>query len=202
MQTGQCSRCLFQKHTCTGSIIIPVQCKTCLCQRTRDAARMIKVSLALRKLLILPRLQLRRFDFFLMKGQHINPLQPLLLAGFQLRNLPPQRKQRLILGAILCQKRFTACITIQIVDMMLFIQQFLSVVLPMNIDQIRGKLPQHRCGNRLHIHPAGTFTVRRDLPLDMQGIRFFSGQRQFIQQRLQRRRQRGKHRADKAFLCP
>ena len=83
---------------------------------------------------------------------------------------------------------------------MRFIEQLLTVILAVNVDQIRRQLPQDSRTGRLHIHTAGALAVRGNLPLDVQRIRLVTGKRKLVKQFTQSTRQIGEYRADKALL--
>ena len=135
-----------------------------------------------------------------MEGQHVNTLQAFLLAGLQRGNLPPECHQRLIFRAVSLEYLGTACVAVQIFDVMRFIEQLLTVILAVNVDQIRRQLPQDSRTGRLHIHAAGALAVRGNLPLNVQRVRLVTGKRKLVKQFAQSTRQIGEHRADKALL--
>ena len=86
--------------------------------------------------------------------------------------------------------------------MMRLVEQLLTVVLTVNVDQIRRKQPQCRGRHRLHVDAAGAFSVRGELTLDMQRIPFVTGKIQLVDKLAERRRQLGEYRADKALFAP
>ena len=161
---------------------------------------MVEIRLALRKALALVGFQCCLLDFIFVERQHINALQALLFAGFERVDFAPEAQKRLIIRLILREKRRTAGVAVKIVDVVLLVEQLLAVVLAVNVDEIRRKQPQRCRGNRLHVDAAGAFAVRRDLALNMQRIRLLAREVELVEQRFERRRQLGEHRADKALF--
>ena len=179
--------------------------RTRLLERARDLSRVVEVRLALcKRSRPRPGFSAACSISSLWNGQHVDALQALLLAGLERgesRAGAPAAPD--ISGGSARAARRIACVAVQIVDVMRLVEQLLTVVLAVNVDQIRRQLPQCRGRtSRLHVDAAGALAVRGDLPLDVQRVRLRHRQeRKLVEQaRAERRRQLGEHRADKALL--
>ena len=199
-QRGDRRRHLIEQSTCTADLIVAAHRKPCAFERTRYLPCVVEVSLALCKRLVLVRLQRRLFDLVLVERHHVDALQTLLFAGLERVNFAPERQKRLIIRPVALEQRCITCVAVQIVDVMRLVEQLLTVVLTVNVDQIRRKQPQRRGRHRLHVDAAGAFSVRGELTLDMQRIPFVTGKIQLVDKLAERRRQIGEYRADKALF--
>ncbi len=127
-----------------ADLIVAAHRKPCAFERARYLPCVVEVRLALCKRLVLVRLQRRLFDLVLVERQHVDALQALLFAGLERVNFAPERQKRLIIRPVALEQRCTTCVAVQIVDVMRLVEQLLTVVLTVNVDQVRRKLPQRR----------------------------------------------------------
>lgn len=82
--------------------------------------------------------------------------------------------------------------------MMRLVEQLLTVVLTVNVDQIRRKQPQCRGRHGFMLTRQELFPSCGELTLDMQRIPFVTGKIQLVDKLAERRRQLGEYRADQS----
>lgn len=152
----------------------------------------------LEQFLLLAAFQFRPLQFANLKAQAVHPALLLRLIHLQAPHLPAGGLHGGVAGAVGLQKPLHTAVAVQIGAMLLLVQQLLTIMLAVNIQQLAANPPQlgHRHGPA--IDPAGIFPVGIDLPLQQQfpALRRESAFRQYRQVR-----HILKHGADKGLGC-
>ena len=153
---------------------------------------------ALLQCLVLPRLQLRFFDFGDLVFQRLHPAKLLSLVHGHVLNFPTQGGHALVFFPIGLPQAAIVSKIIQEDQVVFFVKQRRGIVLAVDIDQLDAQPAQHGHGDQSPVDPAYILAVQENIPLDHRlrviGHPVLGKPREF--------RHLGEHGADGGLVCP
>ncbi|MPM74214.1 hypothetical protein SDC9_121199 [bioreactor metagenome] len=165
---GECVFRLLNQRHCAAGLVVPVETLVRSAHRRQVFFPVAQKVPPLQQLLLLAGAQLRPLQLLDLKAQAVHLPSLFGLVHPEGVHPPAQLRHGIIGPAVLAQRIFQPPKAVQIRAVLLLVQKLLSVVLAVDVQEVRPQRAQLGYRNRPAVDAAKVFAVHVDLPLDHQ----------------------------------